>query len=82
MLLLNWLFFKNGNGAEVQCKTCRTNDKGVPHDARDAEAAAKLEGHVNVEVGRESVADAKHQQEHVREQDHEAATKPEGGVGG
>lgn len=60
-------------------ETCRTDDEGVPNDAGDAEAAAKLEGHVNVKVGRESVADAKQQQEKVREQDHEAATEPEVG---
>lgn len=50
--------------------------KRISNDARNAEAAAKLESHVNVEVGWESNADAKQQQEEVWEQDHEAPTKP------
>lgn len=53
-----------------------TYDKRVSNDARNAEAAAKLESHVNVEVGRERGADAKQQQEEVGKQDHEAPAKP------
>lgn len=53
--------------AAAQSEICHTDDKRVPNDAGDAEAAAKLEDHVNVEVGRESSADAKQQQEQVRE---------------
>lgn len=53
--------------AAAQSEICHTDDKSVPNDAGDAEAAAKLEDHVNIEVGRESSADAKQQQEQVRE---------------